>query len=195
MIYTHVPYRDDANLGKAYNDFLSLLAPEDWAIFIDHDAMATTGQWFRQFEEAITFMPDAGAIVAMTNRIASPWQRCGDPDSNDIAWHRAFGKERLKVRTLLDVSNTKGWGGVCFAVSKRAWQETPGFASGLGCVDHSYHFAMQKTGRKCWLLESLYVFHWRHHGEADPTSAHPKVPNCLCRGVESLPTERVTLPP
>lgn len=195
MIYTHVAYRDDANLGRAYNDFLALLGPDDWAVFVDHDAVATTGLWHRQFEEAVAFLPDAGAFVAMTNRIARAWQRCGDRESNDIAWHRRFGAERAKIRTLLDISDTKGWGGVAFAVSKAAWQECGGFADGLGCVDHSLHFGLQRIGRKVWLIEGLYYFHWRHYGEPDPTSIRPKVPDCPCVGRPDVaPTVRVSLP-
>lgn len=194
MIYTHVPYRTDANLGLAYNQFMQLLAPDDWAIFQDHDAIPTTGQWFNQFAEVITFKPDAGAIVAMANRMASPWQRCGDPGSNDYALHRAFGKERAKVRTLLDITDTKGFGGVMFAVSAAVWREVGGFADGLGCVDHSLHFKLQKAGRKVWMHEGIFVYHFRHQGEPDPTSAHPKAANCPCRGVETAPVARVTLP-
>lgn len=156
--------------------------------------MPTTGLWHRQFQEAIEFLPHAGAFVAMTNRIASKWQRTGDRESNDIAWHREFGKARTKVRTLLDITDTKGFGGVMFAVSKTAWQEVGGFADGLGCVDHSMHFRLQRSGRKVFLIEGLYAFHWRHFGEPDPTELFPKAADCPCRGPEPIPTVRLSLP-
>lgn len=194
MILAMTPFRTDKNLGAAYNAAMALLGPDDWAAFVDHDAMFTTAQWHAQLEEAIAFLPAAGAFVAVTNRIASPWQQGGDPDSNDIALHRRYGKERLKVRTLLDITDTKGFGGVMFAVSKAAWQDAGGFAHGLGCVDHSLHFGLQRIGRKVYLLEGLYVYHWRHWGEPDPTSSAPKAPACPCRGPEMLPTRRLTLP-
>lgn len=195
MIRTMIPFREDANLGLAYNEEMQRLHDGDWAIFLDHDAMPTTGRWFLQFAEAIRFQPDAGAIVAMANRIASPWQRAPVPTNcNDMAWHRRYGTERAKVRTLLDISQTKGWGGVCFAISKAAWQAAGGFAHGLGCVDHSIHFRLQRTGRKVWLHEGIYFFHWRHHGEQDPTAHFPKAENCPCRGPEKPPTERITIP-
>lgn len=193
LIHTSIPFRADANLGRAYNDFMLLLPADAWAIFLDHDAMPTTGKWHAQFSEAIAFKPDAGAFVAMTNRIASPWQRCGDPVSNDIAWHRQFGAERAKVRTLLDISDTKGFGGVMFAVSKAAWHECGGFADGFYCCDHSLFFRLQKIGRKVYLHEGIYVFHVRASSSARPPLVAPKVENCPCRGVESLPTQRVVL--
>lgn len=194
MIYTMTPFRADKNLGRAYNDCMTLLPEGAWACFLDHDAMPTTARWNAQLEEAIAFQPEAGAFVAMTNRIASPWQRIGDRESNDIAWHRRFGADRLKIRTLLDISDTKGFGGVMFAVSKTAWRDAGGFADGLGCVDHSLHFGLQRAGRKVWMIEGLFVFHWRHWGEPDPTSSAPKAANCPCRGPEKLPTKRLTLP-
>lgn len=194
MIHTAIPYDLEANLGRAYNRFMDLLPEGSWAIMQDHDAMPTTGAWFRQFKEAIDFMPHAGAFVAMTNRIASPWQQVGDRNSNDIAAHREFGRKRAKIRTLLDISDTKGFGGVMFAISKTAWREAGGFADGLGCVDHSIHFGLQRAGRKVYLIEGLYVYHWRHWGEADPTSQFPKAANCPCRGPEQQPTDRVRLP-
>jgi len=98
------------------------------------------------------------------------------------------------VRTLLDITDTKGFGGVMFAVSKATWSEVGGFADGLGCVDHSLHFKLQKAGRRVWLIEGCHVFHWRHWGEPDPTSIHPKALNCQCRGPEVMPVERVALP-
>lgn len=188
------PWDDDGDLGRAYNRSMEMLPENGWAIFLDHDAMPTTPEWHRQFAEAIGFQPDAGAFVAMTNRIASPWQKCG-PAGDDIAEHRRFGRERLAVRTMLDISDTKGFGGVMFAVSKAAWRQVGGFASGLGCVDHSLHFGLQKQlGRRVWLLENLYVYHWRHRDEPDPTSKFPKAPNCPCRGPEITPTIRWELP-
>ena len=194
-IFPMIPFREDKNLGRAYNDAMALLPDGAWAVMQDHDAMPTTPHWFRQFREAIEFLPDAGAIVAMTNRIASPWQRCGDPKINDIAWHRRFGAERASTRTLLDVTGTKGWGGVLFAVSRAAWASVGGFVEGgLGCTDHSLHFRLQKIGRKVWMHEGIYAYHWRHFGEPDPTSSAPKAANCPCRGAEQTPSHRIAIP-
>ena len=189
-----MPFRSDKNLGRAYNDCMKLLGPDDWAIFFDHDCMPSTSQWHNQFAEAIAFMPHAGAFVAMTNRIASPWQRIGDKRSNDIAAHRAFGAERLQVRTLLDISETKGFGGVMFALSKAAWEEAGGFADGMFCVDHSIFFRLRAKGRSVFLIEGLYVYHFRGSSDANPPLVGPKVANCPCRGVEKMPTVRVSLP-
>lgn len=189
-----IPFRSDRNLGRAYNDEMKRLPDGDWAAFLDHDAMPTTLAWHAQLEEAIAFKPDAGAFVAMTNRIAKKWQRCGDANNNDMAWHRKFGQARRAHRTLLDITDTLGWGGVFFAVSKKAWEQVGGFADGAGCVDHSLHFRLQRAGLREYLIEGLYVYHWMHWHEKPWTSPATSVQGCPHHGHETEPTVRLTLP-
>lgn len=193
-IYAMTPFATDRNLGRAYNEAMALLPADAWACFLDHDAMLTTRQWYRQLEEAIACQPDAGAFAAMTNRIAAPWQQVGDRDNHDIAHHRRFGTERLKIRSLLDITETKGFGGVLMCVSKAAWREVGGFVDGLLCVDHQMHFALRRAGRRNYLIEGLYLYHWRRaYGDELPTET-PRAANCPCRGPEPMPTVRWALP-
>lgn len=196
MILQMTPFASDMNLGRAYNEAMAILPDGSWAVFMDHDAMHVTRDWHRLIEEAIAFKPDAGAFVAVTNRIDAKWQRAeeSDPENHDIGHHTAVGLQRLKKRTLLDITDTKGFGGVCFALSKLAWEEAGGFAHGMLCVDHSIHFRLQRVGRPVYLLESLYVYH-RRRAFVGPLPPHtPKAKNCPCRGPEPMPTERIALP-
>lgn len=193
MILALTPFAEDKNLGGAYNAAMELLPDNAWAIMQDHDAMPTTPHWFRQFREAIDFLPHAGAFVAMANRIGPAWQRCG-PAGDDVREHRRFGAERVNVRTLLDVTDTKGWGGVMFAISKAAWREAGGFADGfMGCTDHSLHFRLQRIGRRSFVHQGIYTYHVRASSEGNP-GGMTYVPDCPCRGVELTPTQQVHLP-
>jgi len=190
------PYASDRNLGRAYNEAMDRLRADDWAVFIDHDAMNTTREWGRLIEEAIAFQPDAGAFVAVTNRIDATWQRAreSNQDNHDIGYHTSIGTARLKKRTLLDITDTKGFGGVCFAVSRRSWLDAGGFANGLLCVDHSLHFGLQRAGRTVWLMENLYVYHRRRAFVGKLPDDTPRVEDCPCRGPEPTPTRRIALP-
>lgn len=188
------PFDAQANLGAAYNRAMALLPTDAWAVFLDHDAAWTTREWWRQIAEAIAFQPDAGAFVACTNRIAAPWQQVGNRDCHNMVHHRAFGAERLKMRTLLDVTNTQGFGGVAFAISRRAWNQIGGAPDGMLCVDHHVHFGLRRAGLRVFLLESLYVYHWRRaHGDELPRDT-PRAKGCPCRGPEKVPTTRLALP-
>lgn len=196
MIVPMMPYASDMNLGRSYNECMDRLRHDDWACFLDHDAMHTTRDWFRLIEEAIAFQPGAGAFVAVTNRIDAVWQRAAESDreNHDIGYHTRIGLARLKKRTLLDITDTKGFGGVCFAVSRRGWLAAGGFADGLLCVDHSLHFGLQRAGLTVWLLENLYVYHRRRAFVGKLPDDTPRVEHCPCRGPEPTPTRRIALP-
>lgn len=196
LALTMTPYALDRNLGRAYNEAMALLPEDAWGAFLDHDAMNTTRDWYRLIVEAIAFKPDAGAFVAVTNRIDAAWQRAqeADPENHDIGYHTAIGLARLKRRTLLDITDTKGFGGVHFAVSKTAWREAGGFADGLLCVDHSLHFGLQRAGRRVYLLENLYVYHRRRAFVGPLPQDTPKAKGCPCRGLERMPSTRLVLP-
>lgn len=194
-IYPMTPFATDLNLGAAYNEAMALVPDNAWVCFLDHDMALTTKRWYRQLEEAIAFRPDAGAFTAVTNRIAAPWQQAGEADNHDMAYHYRFGEERARRRTLLDITCTKGFGGVLMCLSKAAWKEVGGFVDGLLCVDHQMFFALRRAGRRIYLLENLYVYHRRRAFEGGelPTNT-PRAKNCPCRGPEEMPTERLTLP-
>ena len=70
-IYTLIPYDLEKNLGGAYNKFMDLLEDDDWAVFLDHDAMFTTTDWMKTIQETITQNPEYGFFTCLTNRIGS----------------------------------------------------------------------------------------------------------------------------
>lgn len=191
MIVATTPFALDRNYGRACNDFFEMLPDDAWGIVQDHDAMWTTPVWYQQIAEAVAFQPRA-MFFAMTNRIAAPWQRIGPENEHDYRVHRQFGKERLKVRTLLDISHTKGAGGVCMVVSKAAWKEVGGFVPYLYCTDHNMHFRHVDVGRPVYLMENVYLYHARRI-DGERVVEEPKAP-CRCRGVEEWPTVRLSLP-
>lgn len=195
VIHAMTPFRADMNLGRAYNEEMERLPEGHWAAFFDHDMMLTTPHWHAQLEEAIACRPDAGAFTAVTNRIASSWQRAPESLSagNDIVRHRQIGERRRQVRTLLDITCTKGFGGVVTLLSKEAWRESGGYSDGMYCCDHSLFFRLVDAGRRVYLIEGLYVFHMRASSSANPPLAAPKVEGCRCRGPEVMPTERISL--
>lgn len=199
MIHTFMPFSLEMNLGREYNRCMQLIEEDDWACFLDHDAIWTTREWYRQLVAAIRTVPDAGLITAIASRGWQTWQ-CADKkneNNHDMAFHRNLGKKMLETKTLLDVTATSGIAGVVLCTSKRAWKKAGGFVDAMFCCDHAYHFALAKAGLQVYVHEGLYVYHWRRaNGDAPPREA-PTAPNCPCariRRMEKPPTRRVRIP-
>ena len=195
MIQTMMPFAPDQNLGGAYNQAMRTLPDDGWACFLDHDAIWTTREWYGQLAEAAAFQPEAGLFTAVGSRASRSWQSAGDPESHDMRWHRDFGHRRLATRTLLDVTNTRGIGGFVMLISKKSWSLAGGFPKGMYCVDHGIHFALARIGRPIYVIEGLYVYHWRRaDGKRSPG---PKVVGCPCKQVvatDVVPNKRLKLP-
>lgn len=196
QIFAVMPFDVDRNFGRACNEAIELLPAGAWAAILDHDAMFTTSHWYAQMLEAIACRPDAGAFAVVTNRIASPWQKALEAvdAGDDIKRHRAIGEARRAHRTLLDITCTKGFGGVVTLVSRDAWQQAGGYADGMYCIDHSLFFRTIAHGRRVYLIEGLYVYHLRASSSARPPVVAIKWADCPCRGPETMPKERIALP-
>lgn len=164
-IHAVVPFAEDMDYGNACNEEMRKLDVGEWAAILDHDMCFTTPRWHRQMLDAIAAEPE-GSFTAVSNRMASPWQKIEGAvipvhHQDDLAWHRKIGAERLKNRNLLDVTDTAGWGGVVMLISKESWAAAGGFRPGMFCVDHLMHRALRAAGRRIWIIEGLYVYHWR----------------------------------
>lgn len=196
-LFCMTPFREDKNLGEAYNEAMRLLPDDGWACFLDHDAWWTTPQWNTQIRAAIKAEP-SGTFTAVTNNIASRWQRtdANDLGSTDILHHKRIGVALAKKDTLLDVTTTAGFGGVVIVISKPNWYDVGGFVNGMFCVDHQMHYALRDAGRRIYLIEGLYVYHARgSSGDRNfkaPVALDRKTgKECHCRRhPEPIPTER-----
>jgi hypothetical protein len=103
MLCTFIPYCPRSaggnDLGLAYNECMARLKEEDWACFLDHDAMFTTGGWYSQLEEILA-VPDEsmGLLTCVTNRVGNEEQLAFPKDSleatnHDVHFHRKIGMD------------------------------------------------------------------------------------------------------
>lgn len=165
MMYTHIPYAPNKtkNLGQAYNRFMDLLKDEDLACFIDHDAMFTTPDWYEQIEHIAGKYPDAGMFTAKTNRVKNRRQlyRGVISDNHDIAYHRMIGR-LLQQDHYADVSVVKAEkpvSGVVIVIKKKVWN-VHRFQDGFLGVDNDISCRLIAAGRKVYIMEGVYVYHW-----------------------------------
>jgi GT2 family glycosyltransferase len=194
VIYTFIPYSasDDPDLGAEYNRFMGMLpGDEDWACFIDHDAMFTTRHWYRQLADVIQLNPNAGCFTAKTNRVGN-YIQVVDVDlatlnifsgrerrrkhlellnnggnNHDIAYHRQKGQQLHDSKRLVITQLPEEYllSGVLLLVRKGTWRQVP-FRSGFFGVDAAYHYDCIKAGYRVYLMEGVYVYHW-YRGDAD----------------------------
>ena len=174
MIYTTMPYNLDKNIGVYYNDFMSMLPnDDDFACFVDSDAMFLTPFWGKQLSDIVEQNPDCGFFTAMTNRVASPWQveESSNWDSDNIKLHRAVANvvelsEGSEVEDVTDKSEGNRWmSGFLMLIRKSTWKRVGKFAEvGMIRVDKDYHYRAYAIGERVLQMKGVYLYHWYRGG-------------------------------
>lgn len=157
------PY-EDKNIGKAYNRYMDLVPENDWACFIDHDAMFLHYDWYNQLYEIIQKNQEYDCFGVVTNRIGNPEQRFVGIDQNnhDIKYHRDIAKDAYDqfYTDVKDVTDTHCISGVVMLVKKSAWKKVGGFKEeGFLGIDNDFHIRLKNVGLKIGLAKGVYVYH------------------------------------
>jgi GT2 family glycosyltransferase len=187
MIHTYIPYAPSSinkNIGAVYNGFMNMISDDDWACFLDHDAMFTTLDWYKQLEDIIAGLSDshqdACLLTACTNRIGNPEQLVQgiDPQNHDIYYHRKIGKQRqVEYGSALRECETV-MSGVVILISKEVWKQTDGFCDGFLGVDNDIDRKIRALGYKSYIMDGVYCYHWyRADGNPIQGRGYPKESN------------------
>lgn len=163
MLITAIAFDRERNLGNAYNEVMARLYINDWACFIDHDALFTTREWYQQLTLAIESYPLAGMFTAVTNRVGNPSQVPLDcPIGHNMLDHFMYGKRLYNRYGSLahDITRGRLISGVLMCLSKRTWLDMGKFKSGFLGVDNRAHKDIAALGRSVYILPGLYLYHW-----------------------------------
>ena len=172
MIHNCIAYAPQStamNIGAVYNQFMEMIGDDDWACFLDHDAMFTTHNWYKILEAAVKYTEDKkvpiGLITGVTNRIGNVEQRIFDKRSidaqnHDMYFHRKIGNDRLtnyglSVRTAKNLIS-----GIVMLTSKKVWKTSGGFKDGFLSVDNEYDRRARMAGFTTVIMDGLYIYHW-----------------------------------
>lgn len=158
-----IAYDTERNLGRAYNQTMERLSPEDWCCFLDHDAVFTTRGWYPQVLRAIAENPRGGLFTAVTNRIGRKTQiPAGAPTGHDMREHFAFGAKLAEQHgaSVRDVTRESPISGVVMILSRETWTAMGGFDDGFFGVDNAAHRDVARIGKRVFLMPGLYVYHW-----------------------------------
>lgn len=162
MIHYSTPWNSNKNLAQAYREVMGLVNDEDYVVFTDGDTTVTTDTYGRQIEEILKANPEVHFFTAMTNRVATDWQRSKViVDNNDIEYHRSIGFDFQKIFGLQveDCTNKSPWSGFFMVIKKASWHGIE-LREGILGVDNDIHHHAQKIGQKVYLMKGVYLYHW-----------------------------------
>ena len=176
MIHTYTCYAPasiNKNIGAVYNQFMEMIGEDDWACFLDHDAMFTTHNWYKMLEQIVSLVEDRsgaranqiGLLTAVTNRIGNVEQIIFDKSSSeaqnhDMYFHRKIGHERaIEYGSQCRVAQNL-ISGIVMLTSKKVWKQCGGFKGGFLSVDNDYDAKVRQAGYITVILDGLYVYHW-----------------------------------
>ena len=182
----NIPYHP-GNLGKAYNNFMSLVKDDDWVLFLDHDILILRPNWYELCINTIKTLRDnnrnPGWITGVTNSIGCLSQLASNaPTSMDLEEHIVYSNKLYKQYkdTIVEQKKLVRFSGMFILTSKKAWQSIGGFEEEekqitheigkykvtfhcnkfLG-VDNDYHLKLTKAGYESFILPGLYMYHIR----------------------------------
>jgi len=157
------PYRNDKNLGKAYNDAMAMLPEDDAACLCDIDTCFLTPDAGTIIQEYVYRNPEAGILTCFTNRV-SPLSKgqlllCAVDEDSDMRTHIKYAEEQKNLlfqTTVID----RDISGFLMVVSKKTWNKTPFPDTGkaLG-VDTHYGRMIRADGLQILRMDGLYIWH------------------------------------
>jgi GT2 family glycosyltransferase len=171
-IFHIIPWNTDKNLGKSYNESMSMVGSDDWICFIDGDAVHTSHFFGKRIEDVVTANPEYSMFTCVTNRVNCQYQIAPNVDvKNDSQeYHRKFGDDiwnnyQTQVDDITDKQNPL-ISGVLILIKKSAWLEVGGFKEDkMLTIDGDMHRRMEKHGKKIGLMLGIYVQHWYRGGD------------------------------
>lgn len=191
VFIAYAPPDFQQDLGRTYNDYMQLLDDGDYALFLDHDAMFCSPDWFRLVQQIMVGYDGIECLtVARTNRIGNPYQRVGVlTDEHRASVHADFSSYLQETQRdwMTNVSQLDSTSGVVLLLSKQTWKKWP-FSNGFLKVDNRMHQALRGAGRPVFMPSSLYVYHfYRADGDVSHAKVLDEAPASALLGDAALP--------
>lgn len=183
IFIAYAPKSYGMNLGRCYNEYMERIGDDDFALFIDHDAMFVSDSWRDIVSDIATRHKDDTALfISRTNRINNPYQRLNLLEENHrVEDHRIFAEQlsqRFSSETT-ECSKLPSSSGVIIMLSKKTWKKHK-FSDGFLKVDNKIHLSHRESGDPVYLMNGLGVYHFYR---ADNDLSH------AVKDISSLPKE------
>ena len=170
-IYHFIPWSSEKNLGKCYNQMMSMLPnDDDWGCFLDGDAVHTTTYFGQNIENVIAHNTKYELFTCYTNRVIRKYQIFSESDwsNDDLKYHRELGEKIWKDNgtKVIDITDESPISGVLILIKKKIWKQVSGFKEEkMAGIDQDIHLKVKKTGGKVGLMKGIYVHHWYRGGD------------------------------
>ena len=192
IFIAYAPADYQQNLGKAYNDYMQRLGPDDWAVFIDHDAILRGNNTLHLISEiALGYQKNEVLIVGSTNRINNPYQRITlYENEHDLSTHNSVADALYDLHRdqLFNVTQLPSTSGVLMMLSKRTWEKHH-FKDGFLGVDNAMHKSFRGGQGRVLFSKSLYTYHY-YRADGDTTHAI-KIPSGEHKTIESTKNNNI----
>jgi hypothetical protein len=173
-IYYFIPWNSEKNIGKSYNELMSLVNDDDWVCFVDGDAVQTTHFFGSRIEEIIKTNPKYSLFTCYTNRVNRKYQIPPNVDweNDDQKYHRNIGEElwEKNKNQVIDITTSDPLSGVMILIRKKEWEHVGKFKEEkmLG-VDNDIHIKFKESNFKVGLMTGIYLQHWYRGGDKRDT--------------------------
>ena len=169
-IYHFIPWNSDKNIGKSYNEIMSIIGSNDWVCFLDGDAVHTTHFFGSRIEEVIQNNPSYSMFTCYTNRVGCKYQIAPNVHwgNNDQSYHRTIGENLWNTNktSVMDITKNGELSGVLILIKKSMWEKVGGFKEEkMLTIDNDMHKRVRNAGGKVGLMKGIYVQHWYRGGD------------------------------
>ena len=161
-IHAVTPYRDDRNLGKAYNEAFQLIPDDDYLLITDYDVLFLLPDTIRHCYQYVKQYPEADMFVCVTNRTyATNAQRYNDEVSeNDSIRHHIQVARKCAEKIPQATQLYRTISGFLMLIPKRTWNRVK-FTEDLKCLGVDSLFSQELINRRMKILrmDGIYVWH------------------------------------
>ena len=177
MIWFFKPYSLDKDIGKAYNEYCSLVPDGDWICLLDGDTQFLTSDYGHLCQKYIDAFPECELFVPYVNRIGKRSQ-CYNriiSENPDIKYHKKIADKIKHFTTVKDISRDPhlSISMPMFLFSKKLWAETGGFDETERILGVDVRFSEKARKRtRIYLMEGFYLFHYYRLMEGAQSKDH-----------------------
>lgn len=177
MIHHVTPFANDKNLGRAYNDAMSLIPDGHWACIRDYDVLFLLPDTCERINRYVEAYPDTALFTCFCNRIHPLSHQLYFKEINDnpdISFHIEIAKS-LRAVGLKTTPIYQHLSGFLMVIKKETWLQFK-FKETGGCVgvDTDIWRRLVAAGKKILRMDSVYVWHTYRMFSSVKDSSHLK---------------------